>query len=71
MKKENMFGEEGDAKVNPAVVNGSDSDYPHTYLSTHTVYQVKIQFFHYFRGVWPYWKMDTGKRNFHEILLLF
>ena len=22
-------------------------------------------------GIWPYWKMDTGKHNFHEILLLF
>ena len=26
---------------------------------------------HYFGGIWPYWKMDTGKHNFHEILLLF
>ena len=33
-----------------------------TYLSTHTVYQYKIQFLHYFRGIWPYWKMDTGKQ---------
>ena len=41
------------------------------YLSTHTVYQHKIQFLHYFRGIWPYWKMDTGKHHFHEILLLF
>ena len=42
-----------------------------TYLSTHTVYQYKIQFFDYLGGIWPYWKMDTGKHNFHEILLLF
>ena len=48
MKKGNMFGEEVDTKVCPAVVNGSDSDYPHTYLSTHTVYQYKIQFFSLF-----------------------
>ena len=41
------------------------------YLSTYTVYLYKIQFFHYLRGIWPYWKMDTGKHNFHEILLLF
>ena len=26
---------------------------------------------HYFGEIWPYWKMDTGKHNFHEILLLF
>ena len=26
--KENMFGEEGDAKVDPANVSGSDSNYP-------------------------------------------
>ena len=48
------------------------------YLSTHTVYQYKILFF---LGVgaggggggriWPYRKIDTGKHNFHEILLLF
>lgn len=31
MKKANMFGEEGNAQVNPAVVNGSDSVYPHTH----------------------------------------
>ena len=30
-----------------------------------------IKYFHYFGGIWPYWKMDTGKHNFHEILLLF
>ena len=42
-----------------------------SYLSTHTVYQYKIQFFHYFGGIWPYWKMNTGKHNFYEILLLF
>ena len=41
------------------------------YLSTHTVYQYKIHFFHYFGGIWPYWKTDTGKHNYHEILLLF
>ena len=41
------------------------------YLSTHTVYQYKIQFFHYLGGIWPYWKMDTGKHHLHEILLLF
>ena len=23
---------------------------------------------HYLGGIWPYWKMDTGKHNFHEIL---
>ena len=28
-------------------------------------------FFQYFRGTWPYWKMVTGKHNFHEILLFF
>ena len=44
-------------------------DYLFSYLSTHTVYQYKIKFFHYFEGIWPYWKMDTGKHNFHEILL--
>ena len=22
-------------------------------------------------GIWPYWKMDTGKQNFHEILFCF
>ena len=22
-------------------------------------------------GGWPYWKMDTGKHNFRDILLLF
>ena len=27
------------------------------YVSTHTVYQYKIQSFHYFQGIWPY----TGK----------
>ena len=37
------------------------------YLSTHTVYQYKI---HYFGDIWPYWKMDRGKHNFHEILFL-
>ena len=48
-----------------------------SYLSTHTVYLHKI-----FKkiiigggggggGVWPYWKMDTGKHKFHEILLLY
>ena len=42
-----------------------------TYLSTHTVHQYKIHFFHYFGGIWPYWKMDTGKHNFQEILLWF
>ena len=42
-----------------------------TYLSTHTVYWYKIQFCHYFGGIWPYWKMDTGKHNFHEILLFY
>ena len=42
------------------------------YLSTHTVYQYKIQlFFHYFGRIWSYWKMDPGKHNFLEILLLF
>jgi len=41
------------------------------YLSTHTVYQYKIQVFHYFGGIWPYWKMNTRKQNFREILLLF
>ena len=30
-----------------------------------------IFFFHYFGGIWHYWKMDTGKHNFHKILLLF
>ena len=44
---------------------------PNANLSTHTVYQYKIQFFHYFGRLWPYWKMDTGKHNIHEILLLF
>ena len=38
-----------------------------SYLSTHTVYLYKIVF-HYFGGIWPYWKMDTGKHKFHEIL---
>ena len=42
-----------------------------TYLSTHTVYQYKNFKNHYFVGIWPYWKMDTGKHNFHEILLSF
>ena len=31
---------------------------------------IKYSFFHYFGEIWPYWKMDTEKRNFHEILLL-
>ena len=39
------------------------------YQSTWTVYWYKIQFFHYFRRIWPYWKMGTGKHNFHEMLL--
>ena len=40
------------------------------YLSTHTVYQYKtvVVVFNYFGGIWPYWKMDTGKHNFHETL---
>ena len=38
------------------------------HLSTHKVYQYKIQFLLFF--LWPYWKMETGKHNFHEILLL-
>ena len=42
-----------------------------TYQSTHTVYQYKIHFFHYFGGIWPHRKINTGKHNFHEILLLF
>ena len=40
-----------------------------SYLSTHTVYWYKIQGFNYFGGIWPCWKMDTGKHNFHEILM--
>ena len=32
---------------------------------------IKYIVFHYFGGIWPYWKMDRGKHNFHEILLLF
>ena len=39
------------------------------YLSTHTVYLSKKFKNHYFGGVRPYWKMDTGKHKFHEILL--
>ena len=26
---------------------------------------------HYFRGIWPYWRMDTGKHHFHEICCCF
>jgi len=26
---------------------------------------------HQLTYLWPYWKMDTGKHNFHEIVLLF
>ena len=32
---------------------------------------IKYFFFHYFEGIWLYWKMNTGKHNFHEILFLF
>ena len=32
---------------------------------------VENSFFHYFKRIWPYWKMDTGKHYLHEILLLF
>ena len=43
-----------------------------TCLSTHTVYQYKILFFSpLFWGIWLYWKMDTGKHNFHEIYHCF
>ena len=43
-----------------------------SYLSTHTVYQYKIYLFIFYLGeIWPYWEMDTGKHNFHEILLWF
>ena len=41
------------------------------YPSTHTVYQYKIHFFHYFGGIWPYWKMDTGKHNFMRFCCRF
>ena len=30
-----------------------------------------IFFIIFLGGIWQYWKMDTGKHNFHEILLLF
>ena len=43
------------------------SVFQYAYLSTHTVYLYKIQFFSL---LWPHWKMDTGKHSFHEILLL-
>ena len=53
--------------------NQRSKDVTQAYLSTRTVYQYKIQgfFLHYFGEIWPYWKMDRGKHNFHEILLLF
>ena len=44
---------------------------PHSYLSTHTVYQYKMQFYHYFGGIWPYWKMDTGKHNLMRFCCCF
>ena len=50
---------------------------PVSYLSTHTVYWynkiIKKSLWGGGGGggVWPYWKMDTRKRNFHEVLLLF
>ena len=34
------------------------------------VTSIKYSFYFYFGGIWPYWKMDAGKHNFHEILLL-
>ena len=49
----------------------------HVYLSTHTVYRYKrlkhkkIIILGGYAIIWPCWKMDTGKHNFHEILLLF
>ena len=42
-----------------------------TYLLTHIVYQYKIYKKSLFGGIRPYRKTDTGKHNFHEILLLF
>ena len=47
-------------------------------VSTYSL-PVYNSFFHYFGGgeggggdmAIIYWKMDTGKHNFHEILLLF
>ena len=38
-----------------------------------TSIKIKIQFFFslFLGEIWPYWKMDTGKHNLHEILLLF
>ena len=49
---------------------GSDESHFNAYLSTRTVYQYKILKNHYFGGIWPYWKIDTGRHNFHEIVLL-
>ena len=53
-----------------------DSEWMTAYLSAHTVYHYKIQLFFVvvvfliiLGGIWPYWKMDPGKHNFHEILL--
>ena len=39
-------------------------------ITASCIYQYKKFKNHYFRGIWPYWKADTGKHNFHEILLL-
>ena len=51
-------------------LNWIENEPQHHTCQTHTVYLYKIQFFHYLGGIWPYWKMDTGKHKFHEILLL-
>ena len=32
---------------------------------------IKYFFFIILGGIWPFRKMDTGKHNLHEILLLF
>ena len=43
-----------------------------SYLSTHRVYQYKIQFLIILGGYGHnYWKMDTGRYHFHEIWCCF
>ena len=32
---------------------------------------IKYKNHFFFLNIWPYWKTDTGKHSFHEILLLF
>ena len=48
---------------------------PHYQLQCHTCQPIqftciKYNFFIILGGIWPHWKINTGKHNFHEILLL-